>query len=122
MQNGLLTGTDVTSDLRGVKVVVSEVNPTMLLDAAEGMQLSDLVLLRVVQAVQESFMTGTDFTDHMRMMRLEKNDDDCMTLTRDYMDMVKRNLEAQVEDGKRLVDERSSAYSEDESHIVRGDE
>lgn len=128
VQNGLLTETDVTPDLRHMRVVTSELKPNELIDVEEGSSFSDAVLLRVVQAVQESFMTGTDFTDHMHMMRLtdDLENEGSMTLTDDYVNMVKRNLEIQVEEGKRLSSERKrveeEGYEEDESHILRGEE
>ena len=34
-------------------------------------RLADSVLHQIVQIIQEGFLTGTDISDHMRMIRLE---------------------------------------------------
>ena len=66
-------------------------------------RLSDNVLRRVVQLMQEGLLTGTDVTDHMRMIRLEENTDDSeqLELTAEYRSIV----EGQHESMLREVDE-----------------
>ena len=57
--------------------------------------LSDNVLRRIVQVMQEGMLTGTDVTDHMRMIRLTPSDDDLskLVMTQDYQDLVENQHE-----------------------------
>ena len=66
-------------------------------------RLSDNVLRRVVQLLQEGLLTGTDVTDHMRMIRLEENTDvsEQLELTTEY----KKLVDGQHESMLREVDD-----------------
>jgi len=57
--------------------------------------LSDNVLRRIVQVMQEGMLTGTDVTDHMRMIRLTPSDDDPskLVMTEDYQELVENQHE-----------------------------
>ena len=61
-------------------------------------RLSDNVLRRIVQVMQEGLLTGTDVTDHMRMIRLEENADDStqLVLTDEYQKLVESQHEAML--------------------------
>lgn len=57
-------------------------------------KLSDSVLHRIVQIVQEAFLTGVDCADIMRQIELEEEyGTDKLVLTDAYKDMVKRQHE-----------------------------
>jgi len=73
-------------------------------------RLSDNVLRRVVQLMQEGLLTGTDVTDHMRMIRLEENADDSeqLELTVEY----KKLVDLQHESMLREVDELKAGTQE----------
>ena len=55
--------------------------------------LSDSVLMRIVQIVQEGFLTGTDVADLMREIRLQEHDNDSLVLTDKYVELVKKSHE-----------------------------
>jgi hypothetical protein len=61
-------------------------------------RLSDNVLRRIVQVMQEGLLTGTDVTDHMRMIRLTPSDDDAdqLVMTEDYQHLVESQHEAML--------------------------
>ncbi len=61
-------------------------------------KLSDNVLRRIVQVMQEGLLTGTDITDHMRMIRLEENVDDTtqLVLTDEYKGIVENQHETML--------------------------
>lgn len=55
--------------------------------------LSDNVIARIVQILQEGLMSGTDITDHMRMIRVEPDDTGSLQLTQDYVKQVEEGYE-----------------------------
>jgi len=55
--------------------------------------LSDNVIARIVQILQEGLMTGTDITDHMRMIRVEADDEGKLQLSADYVKQVNEGYE-----------------------------
>ena len=57
------------------------------------MQLSDNVIARIVQILQEGLMSGTDITDHMRMIRVETDGDDKLQLTPEYIQQVNEGFD-----------------------------
>ncbi len=61
-------------------------------------RLSDNVLRRIVQVMQEGLLTGTDVTDHMRMIRLTPSEDDVdqLVLTEDYQHLVESQHETML--------------------------
>ena len=67
-------------------------------------KLSDNVLRRIVQLMQEGLLTGTDVTDHMRMIRLEENVDDKnqLVLTDEYRKIVKGQHEVMLKEVEDL--------------------
>lgn len=78
-------------------------------------KMSDSVLHRFVQILQEAILTGTDVSDHLRMveMRPDETDPHVLVLTDDYKDMVKKHHDqmldfAAQEQGKRLLVEEKS--------------
>ena len=56
-------------------------------------QLSDNVIARIVQILQEGMMSGTDITDHMRMIRVEPTDEGKLQLSEAYIQQVKEGYE-----------------------------
>ena len=60
--------------------------------------LSDNVLRRIVQIVQEGFLTGTDVVDHMRMIKLEtdENNSSQLVLTEEYKTLVEGQHESML--------------------------
>lgn len=66
------------------------------------LKLSDSVLHRFVQILQEALLTGTDVSDHLRMVRVEPDKDDphVLVLTDDYkaqVEEIHKKYEAEVE-------------------------
>ena len=70
----------------------------------EGFKLSDHVLRRIVQIMQEGFLTGTDISDHMRMMRLEEDaqNSEYLILTDEYKSLVDKQHEHMLEEVEEL--------------------
>lgn len=58
----------------------------------EQLRLSDNVIARIVQILQEGLMSGTDITDHMRMIRMESTDGE-LQLTAEYLEQVRKGFE-----------------------------
>lgn len=56
-------------------------------------QLSDNVIARVVQILQEGMITGTDITDHMRMIRVETDDEGKLQLSPAYVKQIQAGFE-----------------------------
>lgn len=56
------------------------------------LKLSDSVLHRFVQIIQEAMLTGTDCADHMRMVRLvpDSTDPHVLTLSDEYKAQVEK--------------------------------
>jgi len=53
-------------------------------------KLSDSVLIRIVQIVQEAFATGVDVSDIMRQLELNEAGDGQLVFTQEYIDRVKK--------------------------------
>jgi hypothetical protein len=76
-------------------------------------KLSDDVLRRIVQLLQEALLTGTDVGDHLRMIRLmELNSDlDGSTLTLDlspeYSKQVQDNFAKMVKEAEEIQRNRA---------------
>ncbi len=62
-------------------------------------RMSDSVLHRFVQIVQEAFLTGTDVSDHLRMveMKMDETDSHMLVLTDEYVDMVRKQHESMLQ-------------------------
>lgn len=58
-------------------------------------RMSDSVLHRFVQIVQEAFLTGTDVSDHLRMVEMEEDTENFgqLRLTPEYTALVKEQHE-----------------------------
>jgi hypothetical protein len=58
-------------------------------------RLSDNVLRRIVQIIQEGFLTGTDVVDHMRLIKVQqsKEEPDQLELTQEYVEYVEKTHE-----------------------------
>lgn len=61
-------------------------------------RMSDSVLHRFVQIVQEAFLTGTDVSDHLRMveMKIDDTNPHMLVLTDEYVDMVHKQHESML--------------------------
>lgn len=87
---GMLSGSDVSNDLRAIKLVEGS-------DATA----ADEVWHRVVQALQESMLTMTDVFDTLRQVRVTERDGK-LYLTDEYKELVKQVHAAMVKDAERL--------------------
>jgi hypothetical protein len=77
-------------------------------------KLDDSVLHRIVQIVQEAFLTGVDCADIMRQIELEHKGGIAMgpaklTLTEEYKELVKRQHEEML----KFAEEQSKKKSEE---------
>ena len=72
--------------------------------------LSDNVIARIVQIIQEGLIMGTDITDHMRMMKMEVGENDKLQLTDDY---VKQVNEGYDKFNKEMSEKLNSQAGED---------
>lgn len=67
-------------------------------------KLSNEVIARIVQLVQEALMTGNDCLVYFQQMELTENKDDPtqVVLTEDYKSLVKRQLDEETKIGLEL--------------------
>ena len=76
-------------------------------------KLSDDVLRRIVQILQEALLTGTDVSDHLRMIRLAdlRPNEDGSTLTLDlapdYSKQVQDNFEKMIKEAEEIKENRA---------------
>ena len=72
-------------------------------------KLSDTVLARIVQIVQEGMMLGIDVTDLMRQIDLEPSSEDegSLVLTREYLATVERMHEDYLARAEQLKEEQN---------------
>jgi ABC-type arginine transport system ATPase subunit len=73
-------------------------------------KLDVTVIARIVQIIQEGFLTGTDVSDHMRMIEVETSDKDTtkLVLTAAYKAQAERNIEAMVDFAAAQLRERQA--------------
>lgn len=64
------------------------------------MKLSDQVIARIAQVVQESMLTMTDCVDHLRMIDMEpsKEDPEQLVMTEGYKERVRKMHESMVKE------------------------
>lgn len=60
------------------------------------MKLDDSVIAHVAKLIQLAILTGTDIVDHMRMIRLEDNDN-ALFLNAEYEENSTQNIQAMLE-------------------------
>lgn len=67
-------------------------------------KISDDVISRIVQIIQEALFTGIDCVDIMRQLELEVSDDDAsvLTLPEEYIKRVAEGYEHMVEQAEEL--------------------
>ena len=57
------------------------------------MNLHDSAIAHVAKLIQMAILSGTDITDHLRMMQLKKNDSDSLVLDEEYESVVNDQIE-----------------------------
>ena len=67
------------------------------------MRLDDSVIAHVAKLIQLAILTGTDVVDHMRMIRLDA-DDQVLFLNSEYEENSTRNIQAMLEKVEELSD------------------
>lgn len=69
-----------------------------------GLRLSDEVIARLVQIIQEAMLTQTDCVDHIRLMRLQPSaaNPDVIVPTPEYLKWVNDDYERLAAEGERL--------------------
>lgn len=70
-------------------------------------KLDDSVLHRVVQIVQEAFLTGVDCADIMRQIELTTADDTTLVLSDDYKALVARQHESMLQFAQEMAQKDS---------------
>lgn len=68
----------------------------------ETLKLSDNVIARIVQILQEGLMTGTDITDFMRMIEMENVNGE-LQLTPAYVEHVRKSFDKINSDAQELA-------------------
>ena len=74
-------------------------------------KLSDSVLHRIVQIVQEAFLTGVDCADIMRQIELEEGSSGSLVLTSEYKEMVARQHAEMVKFAEEVQAKKASEES-----------
>ena len=57
------------------------------------MKLHDSAIAHVAKLIQMAILSGTDITDHLRMMQLKKNDSDSLVLDEEYESVFNDQIE-----------------------------
>ena len=57
------------------------------------MNLHDSAIAHVAKLIQMAILSGTDITDHLRMMQLKKNDSDSLVLDEEYESVFNDQIE-----------------------------
>ena len=78
------------------------------------MKLDDSVLVRIVQIIQEAMLTGTDCVDYMRLIELEKNDNDKLIMTQTYTELVEKEHQNLLE----FAQKQKAANMDDDSPTI----
>lgn len=67
-------------------------------------RLHDSAIMGIVRVIQQGFLTGTDISDHMRMLRFEpmRDDPETLTLTDEYLTQETDNVQKMLDDVDRL--------------------
>lgn len=73
----------------------------------KNLKLSDNLLARIVQILQEGLITGTDITDHMRMIRVDVCEGE-LQLSKEYLEQVQRGFESINAEAKALASKEMS--------------
>lgn len=83
-------------------------------------RLHDSAIAGIVRALQQGLLTGTDVSDHMRMMRLEpmRDDPDTLKLTSEYLHQEEETLDRLVAEADALQAETPSPLGSEDSLVV----
>lgn len=74
------------------------------------MNLHDSAIAHVAKLIQMAILSGTDITDHLRMMQLKKNDSDSLVLDEEYESVFNDQIE------KMMTNSMQQQTSKDEVH------
>jgi len=74
------------------------------------MNLHDSAIAHVAKLIQMAILSGTDITDHLRMMQLKKNDSDSLVLDEEYENVFNDQIE------KMMTNSMQQQTSEGEVH------
>ncbi len=68
-------------------------------------KLADSTIAHIAQLLQLAIVTGTDITDHFRMIRMEPSElvPEELTLTKQYSDQAEENLTKLVEEAQAVA-------------------
>ena len=69
------------------------------------MKLNDEVIAHVAKLLQLAILTGTDIVDHMRLIRLDSNDNGELTLDSEYAENADKNIQKMLEEIDTLTGE-----------------
>ena len=61
------------------------------------MVLDDIVIAHIARLIQMAMLTGTDIVDHLRMMKLKKDDDTTLSLEEEYSNIHNKSLEEMLQ-------------------------
>jgi hypothetical protein len=74
------------------------------------MNLHDSAIAHVAKLIQMAILSGTDITDPLRMMRLEKSDNDTLILEQEYESVFNDQIE------KMMTNSMQQQKTESEIH------
>jgi hypothetical protein len=61
------------------------------------MKLNDTVIAQIVKLIQMALLTGTDIVDHLRMMMLEKGENDNLVMNSEYQKVFDASIEKMLQ-------------------------
>jgi hypothetical protein len=68
------------------------------------MKLNDSAIAQLVKLIQMAMLTGTDIVDHLRMLELEKRDDDTLHVDANYLDAFNSSIEKMLKNSEEQQD------------------
>lgn len=68
------------------------------------MKLNDSAIAQLVKLIQMAMLTGTDIVDHLRMLELEKRDDDTLHVDSNYLDAFNSSIEKMLKNSEEQQD------------------
>ena len=77
------------------------------------MNLHDNTIGHIAKLIQMAILSGTDITDHLRMMRLKTTDNDSLVLEEEYESIFNDQIQKMLSNSEDRVSEQNT---EDQIH------
>ena len=72
------------------------------------MKLHDSTIGHIAKLIQMAILTGTDIIDHLRMLEIQKDDNDMLVLQEDYVEVFDSSLQKMIENAVKQKSDQES--------------